>query len=140
MFTLGNKTQSIIQYGPESHKLMMEFTPDGTIEPGTPVILDATTPGTVKPATAGDVSDNIIGYAINAKGRTAYGESSTIAMRGFMVVSAIADGAITPGPVEFVEVNSEGYTVVQTSTDASKTIGHALHIVADAGETFVVLK
>lgn len=138
--TIGSKTRSAITYGPESHKLFLEFIPVGTIEQGTPVILDAAAPGTVKPAAAGELLTNIIGYAITGGNETAYGEFVTIACRGFMVVNCIASVAVTPGPVEFVSVDGDGLVVVKISTDPTKTIGWAIAGAADTESVEVLMQ
>jgi len=139
-FATGDKTRSAITYGPESHKLFLEFGFSGVIEQGTPVILDAANPGVVKPAVAGELLTNIIGYSITGEGHTAYGEFVTLACRGYMVVNAIAVGDIDPGPVEFVAVDANGINTVQTSTDPLKTIGWAIAAALDTESIEVLMQ
>jgi len=141
--TLGTKTRTAIVYGPESHKLFLEFTKDDAtvIEAGTPVVLDTAVAGQVKPAAAaGDITD-IIGYSITGKNHTAYGKGLvTIACRGFMVVSGKASGAIPPGPVMFDSVNTEGVNVYKVSTGSNQQVGWAIVSAQDTEDVEVLLQ
>lgn len=139
--TLGSKTRSAIIYGPESHKLFLEFnfTDGEVIEQGTPVVLDATNPGAVKAAAAGELLTNIIGYAITGDGHTAYGKGLvTIACRGFMVVNGVASGDIQAGPVEFSAVAS-AINEFKTSTAVTKQVGWAIAPAVDTADVEVLL-
>jgi hypothetical protein len=140
--TIGTKTRTAITYGPESHKLFLEFGKDDaqTIEPGMAVVMDAANPGQVLPAPAGQVRDQIVGYAITGGNHTAYGDGLvTVACRGYMVVKGIATQAVVPGAVELDTPTAEGIPTYIPSTDPTKTIGIAITGAAVDGELSVML-
>ncbi len=139
--TIGSKTKSIITYGPEAHKLFLEFGKETAtvIEPGVPVIMDVANVGLVKQAPAGGSLSDIVGYAVTGQNHTAYGtERVTIACRGYVVIHAEAAGTIPTGPVELSSITSEGVVVVTPTTSPEKTIGIAITSAA-AGEEISVM-
>ena len=127
--TLGTVTHSVIVYGPESHKLFLEFEKDDAtvIEPGNAVVMDASNPGEVLPAVASVSHDQVVGYAVTGDNHTAYGTGKvTVACKGYMVAKGIASADITPGPVEWNGNSPEGKNQYLPSTDPGKTCGIAI--------------
>ena len=102
-YSLGQKTKNVFLYGPEVHKLHLEFAPEGEVHVGTPVKLTAT--GTVTPMTVTDAENLCIGVSIH-DGYSAYGDLVVIAMRGYTVVEGaykevVGNTGLAIGPVNF---------------------------------------
>jgi len=96
---IGNKTLSIFEQGPESHKLFVEFQVDGDIHKGQPVVLHSDG-DKVTAASASSTADQIIGISIH-NGYSAYGDNVVIAMKAFAVINCKAAETFTPGPVVY---------------------------------------
>ena len=98
MNTIGNKTKSVFEVGPEAHKLFVEFEASGVIHRGQPVTL--TSDGKVQAATASSKANAIIGISIHEQ-EGSYSGHITVAMKAYAVIMAEANETITPGPVVY---------------------------------------
>jgi len=105
-YSTGGVTKNTFRYGPEVHKLHLEFQVKSgdTVHRGQPVILNAD--GTISPAGVAADESTVIGVSIH-EADSAYspdkGSSAlklvVVAMRGYTVVDAVADGSVPAGPV-----------------------------------------
>lgn len=143
--SLGNIAYTMFLYGPESHKLHLEFEVAATKTVYKGELVKLTTGGKITNIGAAENADAIIGIAINGG---AAGEVVTVAMRGYAVLKCEANGAITSGPVKsnaFSTTNAhdniEGFQVVEAATAGSDSvIGWAIEDADDEDEVWVVLK
>jgi len=103
--TLGRKTLSTFEQGPEAHKLFVEFQADGVIHKGQPVVMHADG-DKVTAATASSTAAKIIGVSIH-EGNSAYGDYVTIAMKAFVVIQAKAAEAFIAGPCAYTGYDTE---------------------------------
>jgi len=104
MYSTGSTTRNTFRYGPEVHKLHLEFQVKSgeVVHKGQPVILD-TEGGIAVVAPAPDTGASalqIIGVSIH-EGQSAYGDRVVIAMRAYTVIEAQASADVTPGPVMY---------------------------------------
>jgi hypothetical protein len=142
--TLGSVTKHVFEYGPEAHKLHLEFVvaTGQTIHKGDPVLQD--TAGKLTAAGAAAPNHTMIGVAIHDAGQ---GEFCTVAMRGFtVVIGESAAGSQNCGPVKLGSWNGttlrRAYAAVTGTDDAAKLAllaGHAIEPGDAAVEIKVVL-
>jgi len=107
-YSVGGTTKNTFRYGPEVHKLHLEFEIEtGTIHRGMPVMLNAS--GKIEQWDGGNAVE-CIGVSIH-EGRSAYGDLIVVAMRGYVVLDAVAsvDGTVTAGPVKFPADVADAY-------------------------------
>jgi hypothetical protein len=140
----GGHTKSKIIYGPEAHKLHLEFplSPDpdaAKIHQGQPVKLDKVAYGTpsvdydvVVPAEVGELAQDIIGISIHELD-SAYEGNIVVATRGYAVVKAKAKAALdigaavkVGGGVGQVYDDDTEYPWISAATDETDHYGWAL--------------
>lgn len=100
-YSSGGVTKNIFRYGPEVHKLHLEFTVKAgeTIHRGQPVKLNAD--GTISVVDPTDAELVFIGVSIH-EGGSAYGKDFVVvAMRAYAVVDAVAKGVVPAGAVGY---------------------------------------
>jgi hypothetical protein len=134
----GGVTKSTFLYGPESHKLHLEFNIHPTadtsvIRRGMPVKLDKVTVGgadydVVIPAAQNEDECNVIGISIHEKD-SAYTGAIVVATRGYTVIYGQASGDMDAGAI----VKFDGYDAdtgynkfAATAGVATKQIGWVL--------------
>ena len=102
----GGTTPRVVIYKSESHKLHQAFPVKASVDiyAGNPVAI--TVDGTIELLTKGNEA-NYLGIAVTDNNNPAYKESAnagpmevTVAVQGFMIINAIAEAALTAGPVE----------------------------------------
>ncbi|MAO08120.1 MAG: hypothetical protein CL596_05340 [Alteromonas sp.] len=117
----------------QSHKLSHAFdvAAGAEVKIGQPVKLNTT--GDILPAAAGELSRNIIGYAIqNGKAN----DTVTIVMKAHVIIFAKPNAALASGPVAYGGTNDEeeAYMSFQAgATDTEDIVGWALDA-AGAGD------
>ena len=126
----------------ESHKLHLAFLVKAstTIYQGTPVKLTST--GDVEPAAAGENPLNIIGYAIKTVTSSATVQNEiTIAMKGHMVVKALAKEIAVPGPCKYdsYDTTEEQPVFSMATVTASNNVGFNLTVALAANDPIYVV-
>ena len=142
----GNTSKSTILVGPEAHKLMLEFEASGDIYVGQPCKMHADG-GKVAPCVSGDPASAMVGISIH-EGESAYGEYVVLATRGYVVIKAQCDGAVTPGPVQYAGYDgTTGYNKIadlaEVATPAeAAALPESLHMgwALDAGENEDIIR
>lgn len=135
MNTLGSVTKPAVFQNIESHKLMLAFTASTAIEKGQPVKL--TTTGQVAPMGAADAAYLQIGVSSH---KVASGARTTIIMKAFVNLKAIASGAVNAGPAKYASWNStENRPVYVAAADADTTQAYILNPAAAAGDLIDVV-
>lgn len=105
-YSSGGVTKNTFRYGPEVHKLHLEFKVKSgdTVHRGQPVFLNAD--GTISPAVKGTEPYAIIGVSIH-EGGSAYGKDLVVvAMRAYTVIDAVLNSVadtnlVNAGPVAY---------------------------------------
>ena len=150
----GGVSKSTFLYGPEAHKLHLEFDlspnpqADG-IHRGQPVKLskvsyEGSNYDCVVPLAAGDLEADCIGVSIHELD-SAYKGAVVIATRGFTVIYGKASGALDIGIVVMYDgYDSSGYSKfkavnVNNSEDA-KQMGWAIETVGDGDIVKILIK
>lgn len=102
----GGNTPRVVVYKSESHKLHQAFPVKApiNIHAGNPVAI--TNEGTIELLTTANEA-NYLGIAVTDNNNPAYKDSAnadsvevTVAVQGFMIINAIAETALSAGPVE----------------------------------------
>jgi hypothetical protein len=146
----GGVTKSTFLYGPESHKLHLEFNLHPTantsvIRRGMPVKLDKVNVGgtdydVVIPAAQNEDECNIIGISIHEKD-SAYTGAIVVATRGYTVLYGQASGAMDIGTIVKYDDydDTTGYNkFAATAGVATKQIGWVLET-CDTGDIVQIL-
>lgn len=107
MILKGYKTPQAVIYKSESHKLHQAFNvrTGVTIIQGDWVVID--TDGRIAPYTASENIELVIGIAVTGTEHPAYPPNNnagelevTVACRGYMILTALANAALQAGPVQ----------------------------------------
>jgi hypothetical protein len=137
-FSSGAQTSDIFRWGPEAHKLHLEFGLQGDVFKGQ--LVKMYTDGKVTALADGDAEYLCVGISIHDNGSPYDSDYGVMAVRGYTVIMAQASAALNAGPVEsggFDEATSR--QIVTTASDAGHTIGWALDVAGDAGDIIRVL-
>lgn len=133
--SLGTQTPEVIVHKSESHKLHQEFDNTVVISKGQLVKLDST--GKVVPIAADDDENVAIGYSIE---NSPANDKCTIATRGYGILKAQAQAALSPGPVQMKAFDTvTKLNQFATSSGQNKAIGWSLDAAASAGDIILVL-
>lgn len=120
----GGTTPRVVIYKSESHKLYQAFPVKASVKiyAGNPVAI--TTDGTIELLTK-DNEANYLGIAVTDNNNPAYKEPAnagsgevTVAVQGFMIINAIAETALSAGPVEISTGMDANFTKFKTFTQA----------------------
>lgn len=121
----GGTTPRVVVYKSESHKLHQAFPVKASVKiyAGNPVAI--TLDGKIELLTK-DNEANYLGIAVTDNNNPAYKESAnadlvevTVAVQGFMIINAIAEVALSAGPVEIGTVDATNhFTTFKTFTQA----------------------
>lgn len=134
---LGNQTRTLILQE-EAHKLTVEFECAVAVKKGMPVKL--TTDGQITPWAKTDLQHLCIGYAY---GDAAIGELCTIWTRGYMLINALSQAALSCGPATYESTvasgTNTGYTKWDDGADATNIGGWILDDADGADQPIRVL-
>jgi len=125
----------------ESHKLHQGFYVQTKVSAGQPVMLH--TNGKIKPWD-GTSEHTCIGVSLHTIDPTDTAQANkrcTVKTRGFVIIEAIADGAMTTGPVKYTGVDANGMAKYSSAAvTITNCVGWSLEAVADTARFKIMVK
>jgi len=122
----------------ESHKLHQGFHANEKVSAGQPVMLH--TNGKIKPWD-GVSEHTCIGVSLLTVDPAVADTRCTVKTRGFVIIEAIADGAITTGPVKYTGLDTSGLSKYSAASVTIATcIGWAITGAADTARFQIMVK
>ena len=130
-YSSGSQTKDIFRWGPEAHKLHLEFEVSGSVHAGELVKL--TTDGKVVALADGDNEEVCIGVSIHTD-EHAYGDYVVVAVRGYAVIMAQVDADTNCGPAEYGGYDGATDRPIVAAGQSGNFIGWILDASGEAGD------
>lgn len=122
-YSSGSQTKDIFRWGPEAHKLHLEFEVNGSVHAGE--LVQLTTDGKVEAFTDGGEENDCIGVSIHTD-KHAYGDYVVVAVRGYAVIMAQTSGDLNCGPAEYGGYDGATDRPIVSSATSTHCVGWIL--------------